>query len=393
VTLRWSHRPIGLALILIGIAWIGGWFWWRDTRRWTPLDVPVSLAAGYVTTADFEINVESKYAIGVLPYQPKYPSEELQHWLGLWPGIKPILLNVRWTVRARNRVVGQGISKSSHDWFSPGDRSGALLGELYLPKGHYELELENLADGRRLDGFSPYLMVVEWGGVFGSSSREEDELWSRLIAVLQASAGVWLCLHFRAFIEKQRDLARASATPWLLTQPGPQAALAGCREVPADVAANRRLYQRLAARVRHAEMRAPCPLPFSRLSWFSHLASMVFLLLFVIVQPFDIFATRPVVGLRVRLVRPGTHAERSPGIQPVLVRVNYDQKNRRATVTVDSQPVTWEELETVLRRELRLRPPDWPVYVEGDREMEWQWAAMAIDVVQGLHTPVVLLTR
>jgi biopolymer transport protein ExbD len=120
---------------------------------------------------------------------------------------------------------------------------------------------------------------------------------------------------------------------------------------------------------------------------------MVFLLLFVIVQPFDIFATRPVVGLRVRLVRPGTHAERSPGIQPVLVRVNYDQKNRRATVTVDSQPVTWEELETVLRRELRLRPPDWPVYVEGDREMEWQWAAMAIDVVQGLHTPVVLLTR
>jgi hypothetical protein len=33
------------------------------------------------------------------------------------------------------------------------------------------------------------------------------------------------------------------------------------------------------------------------------------------------------------------------------------------------------------------------VYVEGDREMEWQWAAMAIDVVQGLHTPVVLLTR
>jgi hypothetical protein len=105
VTLRWSHRPIGLALILIGIAWIGGWFWWRDTRRWTPLDVPVSLAAGYVTTADFEINVESKYAIGVLPYQPKYPSEELQHWLGLWPGIKPILLNVRWTVRARTLLA------------------------------------------------------------------------------------------------------------------------------------------------------------------------------------------------------------------------------------------------------------------------------------------------
>jgi hypothetical protein len=388
VTLRWSHRPIGLALILIGIAWIGGWFWWKETRVWLPLEVPVSLALGHVTTAEFEINVESTYAFGVVLDQ--YPPWEVQYWLGLYRGSdKPMLLDARWTIRQKDRTVGSGGGESWHNWFL----QGAQLGEVYLPKGRYVFELQNFAAGGPLDTFSPHLIVKEWGGVFGSCRQEEDELWSRLISVLVASAGVWICLRFRAFIDKQRDIERAAAAQWALTVPGPQLAMPGSREMPADVGAMRRMYWRLAVRVEHAEMRAPCPLPFSRLSWFSHLASMVFLLLFVIVQPFDIFATRPVVGLTVRLLRPGIQAQRSPGIQPVLVHVNYDRKNRRATVTVNSQPVAWEDLETVLRRELTLRPPDWPVYVEGDREMEWAWAARAIDVVQGLHARIVMLTR
>ena len=34
----------------------------------------------------------------------------------------------------------------------------------------------------------------------------------------------------------------------------------------------------------------------------------------------------------------------------------------------------------------------WPVYVEGDTDLEWLWPAKAVDIIQGLHAKVILLT-
>jgi len=36
--------------------------------------------------------------------------------------------------------------------------------------------------------------------------------------------------------------------------------------------------------------------------------------------------------------------------------------------------------------------PTWPVYFEGDQDLEWQDAAKVIDLIRGANAEVVLLT-
>jgi hypothetical protein len=127
------------------------------------------------------------------------------------------------------------------------------------------------------------------------------------------------------------------------------------------------------------------------MTWVVHIV-VVFLSFLVVINQYLWGAMwRPPQGLMVRLVRPETKGTPNPVIYPILVHVGFDGEH--PTVAVNSRQVAWEELEAVLRRELLLRPFDWPVYVEGDRDLEWKWPARAIDVVQGLHVPIVLLTR
>jgi biopolymer transport protein ExbD len=93
-------------------------------------------------------------------------------------------------------------------------------------------------------------------------------------------------------------------------------------------------------------------------------------------------------GLWVRVLKPGVQAPRVPGIEPVLVRVAADH-----SLFVDSQPVSWEDFDAALLRELKSRPPHWPVYLEGDPNLEWNWPAKVIDRIRGLQAEVVLVTR
>jgi hypothetical protein len=75
----------------------------------------------------------------------------------------------------------------------------------------------------------------------------------------------------------------------------------------------------------------------------------------------------------------------------LLVRVELAASGR-PRLYVDYRPVGWDDIEALLRKELRVRPPNWPVYVEGDPGMEWVWAADTIDRIRGLHAEVILLT-
>jgi uncharacterized protein (DUF779 family) len=47
----------------------------------------------------------------------------------------------------------------------------------------------------------------------------------------------------------------------------------------------------------------------------------------------------------------------------------------------------------MLETELSRRPPDWPVYVEGDVNLEWKDVVRAIDIVRGKGAQVALLTN
>jgi biopolymer transport protein ExbD len=54
--------------------------------------------------------------------------------------------------------------------------------------------------------------------------------------------------------------------------------------------------------------------------------------------------------------------------------------------------VAWEDLSALLQKELSQRPPDWPVYLEGDPNLEWRQVAEAMDAVRGQQAQVVLLS-
>jgi biopolymer transport protein ExbD len=98
------------------------------------------------------------------------------------------------------------------------------------------------------------------------------------------------------------------------------------------------------------------------------------------------WAFRSPTGLWVHLLRSGVSAYRSPGIQPLLVQIKASH-----ALYVDWRPVSLADLGPVLRRELPLRPPNWPVYVEGDPSLDWMHVAQAVDIIRGEHAEVILL--
>jgi hypothetical protein len=132
--------------------------------------------------------------------------------------------------------------------------------------------------------------------------------------------------------------------------------------------------------------------PFRWPSWWSPVLAVVILPLLPILTLMQDWAWAVPVGLKVRLMRPGAPTEVSPGIQPLLIHVGKMKPSGAPTVTVNGQAVALEDLPMLLRRALWLRPPSYPVYLEGDPDMEWGNAVRVMDVIQGQHVPVILLT-
>jgi len=95
-------------------------------------------------------------------------------------------------------------------------------------------------------------------------------------------------------------------------------------------------------------------------------------------------------GFRIRVIRPGVITQSSPGLQPLRIRVTGDWQAHRLFVGTRLTPLA--EFGAVIREEMKRRPPDWPVYVEGDPDLEWRSVVEAIDVIQGQGAEAVLLT-
>jgi biopolymer transport protein ExbD len=95
---------------------------------------------------------------------------------------------------------------------------------------------------------------------------------------------------------------------------------------------------------------------------------------------------RPPIGIRIRLLRSEYASQPSPGIQPVLIHIDRDH-----SLSVNGKAVSTDDFESALRSELPLRPTSWPVYLEGDCDLEWQYAFRVIEAVQPYGRNVVLL--
>ena len=181
-------------------------------------------------------------------------------------------------------------------------------------------------------------------------------------------------LVLRAIHGREQELAALwKAHPF--TQPGP----AGNGFLPLSIKTEA---------VRRRRPMSSTARPLSNLSAHSLVMFVIFLIVWMV---FAAITPLNPHGLRVHLVLPGVTTLRSPGVQPVLVRVVRD--GRSARVYIDSKPIELQDLGTMLRPELARRPPDWPVYVEGARDLDWHQVAEVIDAARGQHAEVILLTH
>ena len=75
-----------------------------------------------------------------------------------------------------------------------------------------------------------------------------------------------------------------------------------------------------------------------------------------------------------------------PWLKPLVLRI--DAKNRWF---LDGEPVTPGDLPGALKKSLSRRP-DWFVYLEADPGLDFRVPALAMDMIQGLHAKVILVT-
>jgi biopolymer transport protein ExbD len=74
---------------------------------------------------------------------------------------------------------------------------------------------------------------------------------------------------------------------------------------------------------------------------------------------------------------------------PVIIRIESTRQSP-PRVYVNSKPVAWRDLGSALTEELKVRS-EWVVYVEGDRDLQWDDIVNAVDTIRGVHARAVLL--
>jgi biopolymer transport protein ExbD len=129
---------------------------------------------------------------------------------------------------------------------------------------------------------------------------------------------------------------------------------------------------------------------FSNLPHFGLLAVIVY---FLFVVPIWILNSRPPsLGLTVNLIKLGTPLVSSDFLpEPLVVRIQMGP-GRSVRLFLNSEEMPQNVFRVRLRQELDRRPLNWPVYVSGDPDLDWQQVVNVIDLIQGEHAKVVLLT-
>ncbi len=328
---------VGLGLILAGLAEFGIQTWWVHTRIWDPLDTPVSLAKGHFRSPEFRINADADYWFLVDTGRP---------------------LRMSWSLSEDGQVTARGVC-DQEKWC-----------DFHASPGLYRIDLDIADNDSRMNAEVPRLKVF----VLGHPAELRELQACVLFLALSFSGMVTIPRLFAWRLEKEQAVAVAL---WSALRVAP--------------------VESVRVRLRRAAPRCGRKRrwPLSPVSLFGFMATSI-LILALIPMPlihFWQFQFPISSGLLVRVTRPGIHLPQSPGIQPLLIWVEPDQRGKEPRLFIDSQRISWHDLDSILRKEIVRRPPDWPVYVGGNERLEFGQVARVIDAVRGLRATPALLTR
>jgi biopolymer transport protein ExbD len=138
----------------------------------------------------------------------------------------------------------------------------------------------------------------------------------------------------------------------------------------------------------HIAQRFPLTARFSKLP-FAVIAAPALAISVAMFMTFSSFETPR--GLPVRLVKIGVLEAEHFSVEPIVIEIIGTSRNGPPAFYVNSKKARSGELESRLRSELKTRP-QCPAYVQAENSVSWGEVVNVIDVVEGLHANVVLLT-
>ena len=328
----------GAFLVFSGLAGYVSVYRWRAAKIFVPVDMPVSLRAGHIHTDRFRMNLPDDYSIRL---EGVYSTNRSGSCRDPWAA---------WTLYQGGEVAGRWVEQAY---------PGAYFSNAHISRaGIYDLDVY-IRDDTQCFGFDhPRLKVF-------ADSSDYDNVASRLL---------WLCA------------LGMGAGVTLVVMAGSRSH----RKSPSPVAPTERPgtpYGRVRWKPKPPER------PFAGMPAFGLVAPLIVLLIFIVCVVFQAASRRLPAGLPVHLWRPGVFDTATPGLQPLLIRIEAANRAAPPRLFIDSEAVPWSELSTRLEKGLMRRPPHWPVYLDGDPSMDWLWAVQVIDAARGLNAEVYLYTR
>ena len=181
----------GLALLASGIGIFAAWSLWTKTRNFVPVDVPVSLAAGQITTSEFKLNFDGLYLIEI-DAEKIIPLDTLHCLMGVEGDAVhcediPPAIGAAWILSRNGQEVGRGSSVELHSAPVQSGTVARVIGEFQGKAGQRcKLQVTFTADGRSLTAAHPRLEV-------GVSSVAYEDIQAASVLVFSTA---FICVLF-----------------------------------------------------------------------------------------------------------------------------------------------------------------------------------------------------
>ena len=343
---------VGIVLAMTGAAFDFSFRHWVSRRNWVPVNTPVSLSAGYISSSEFQINVQEEYDIEIqfrkaLVYDGTCTASEV--------------LRTRWKLHRGGLVVEQ---RNSVWWRNDHEIRGPNLGSVEMSDGQYRLELEVLPGADCLNASAPYLTV--------QANPQSYRAWYGVYPALASTAavigGAGLMLVIGSFVNsrrKHRDTYRIA--PFLQTLWNFQSG------------------QRAARLVSHTPFLSKQG-PGANLPAIGFVVAVTsFIAMLCMWVPLSM--TRASYGLNVYVLRePSRRMVVDPWIETLLVRMDAQGK-----VYFNSKEIPSEDLPQALNHWFRQGSSS-VVYFEGDPNLIFARAARVMNTIERSGGKVILLT-